>query len=188
MTIIGFVKKVMSEALPFVARSPAMQVDWLVMEFRRGGLTDDELAPYIHLLLSGYASRQEVDGDEDLRDIFSGLEREIKVSMLRCAEIYDIPELLSLVRELSVEDAILVLRKVPPPYEKKGLLLLDRVFQAVNECGDHLLERAADKMALDGNAPAHFASAYERFKEILIDERILAQLYPQAQEGQKKGR
>lgn len=183
------VKKLMSEALPFVARNPALQVDWLVMEFRRpGGLTDAEIAPYIHLLLSGHASRKEMGGEDDLQEIFSFLGREIKVAMLRCAEIHDVPDLLALICELSVEDAILVLQKVPPPYEKKGLLLLDRVFQAVNECGDHLLERAAGKMAVDGNAPAHFASAYERFQEILIDEKILAQLYPQAVEGQKKGR
>lgn len=188
MTIMGYIKKVMSEALPFVARNPAMQVDWLVMQFRRGVLTDEEMAPYIHLLLSGHASRREMDSDDDLLEIFSRLDREIKVSMIRCAEIYDVPELLSLIGELSVDDAIIVLKKVPPPYEKKGLLVLDRVFQAVNECGDHLLERAARKMAADGNPPDHFASAYERFQEILIDEKILAQLYPQAVEGQKKGR
>lgn len=188
MTIIGFIKKVMSEALPFVARSPARQVDWLVIEFRRGVLTDAEMAPYIHLLLSGHANRREVDGDDGLREIFSRLGRDVTVAMIRCAEIYDVPELLALIRELSVDDAILVLRKSPPPYEKKALLLLDRVFQAVNECGDHLLERAARQMTDDGNAPGHFASAYERFKEILIDEKILTQLYPQAVEGQKKGR
>jgi hypothetical protein len=36
-------------------------------------------------------------------------------------------------------------------------------------------------MAENGDAPAHFASAYERFQEILIDEKILTSLYPQAQ-------
>jgi len=188
MTIIGVVKRIMSEALPFVARSPAMQVDWLVVEFRRGVLTDAEMAPYIHLLLSGRINRREMGGDDDLPEIFSHLGREITVAMIRCAEIYDVPELLALIRELSVEDAILVLQKVPPPYEKKALLLLDRVFQAVNGCGDHLLERAASKMAVDGNVPDHFVSAYERFKEILIDEKILTQLYPQAVKQQKKRR
>ncbi|MBA3016222.1 MAG: hypothetical protein FP815_14925 [Desulfobulbaceae bacterium] len=185
---MSFIKKVMSEALPFVAHSPESQVEWLVLQFRRGVLTDAEMAPYLHLLLSGHASRNEMDGDDGLYKIFAGLGREIKVLMIRCAEIYDIPDLLALICKLSVEDAILVLQKAPPPYEKKGLLLLDRVFQAVNECGDHLLERAARKMIADNTTPVHFVSAYKRFQEILIDEKILAQLYPQAVEGQKKGR
>lgn len=181
MTAIGLIKKIVAEALPFVARSPERQVDWLVAEFRKGKLTDRELAPYMHLLVSEYVGRKERgEGAEEFQEIFGRLPREITVAMIRCVEIYDVPDLLELIRDLTVEDAVLVLRKVPPPYEKKSLLLLDRVFQAVNGCSDHLLERAARKMDLEGDAPAHFPTAYKRFQEILIDEKILASLYPQA--------
>ncbi len=181
MAVIGLFKKMLVEALPFVARSPEMQVDWLIGEFRNGVLSDREIAPYVHLLVSEYVGRKERgECTDDLREIFAHLSREIVVAMVRCVEIYDIPDLLELIRVLTVEDAILLLKKEPPPYEKKSLFLLDRVFQAVNGCGDHLLERAARKMVSDGDAPDHFASAYERFQEILIDEKILTLLYPQA--------
>lgn len=181
MTVAGLIKKMLAEALPFVARSPELQMAWLVGEFRKGVLGDRELAPYIHLLVSGYVGRRERgEGDEELHEIFARLPREVIVAMVRCVEIYDVPDLLELVKELTVEDAIFVLKKAPPPYEKKSLLLLDRIFQAVNGCGDHLLERAAQKMAGDGDAPGHFSGAYERFREILIDEKILISLYPHA--------
>ena len=181
MTVAGAIKKMLAEALPFVARSPELQVAWLVGEFRRGILGDRELAPYVHLLVSGYVGRRERGEDaEELHVVFARLSREIIVAMVRCVEIYDVPDLLELIRELTVEDAVLVLKKAPPPYEKKFLLLLDRVFQAVNGCGDHLLERAAQKMVCDGDTPGHFTGAYERFREILIDEKILISLYPHA--------
>lgn len=179
MTFLRLMKKMMAEALPFVARSPEMQVDWLIGVFRRGELNDREIAPYMHLLLSEHAGRKEREEDDGLREIFTQLPRDIVVAMIRCTAIYDIPELLELIRVLTVDEAVLALQKAPPPYEKKSLLLLDRVFQAVNNCGDHLLERAAEKMTCDGLCPAHFAGAYERFKEILIDEKILALLFPQ---------
>jgi len=181
MAGMGLFKKMLVEALPFVARSPEMQVDWLVGEIRKGVLSDREIAPYIHLLVAEYVGKRERgECTDDLQEIFARLPREIIVAMVRCVEIYDIPDLLGLIRELTVDDAILLLKKEPPPYEKRSLFLLDRIFQAVNSCGDHLLERAARKMAKDGDAPGHFASAYERFREILIDEKILALLYPQA--------
>ena len=164
-----------------MARRPELQVAWLVGEFRKGVLTDRELSPYIHLLVSEYVGRRERgEGGEELREIFAHLPREIVVAMLRCVEIYDVSDLLELVRGVTIDDAIVVLQKVPPPYEKKSLLLLDRVFQSVNSCGDQLLERAAAKMAADGDAPEHFSGAYERFREILLDEKILMSLYPQA--------
>jgi hypothetical protein len=171
----------LAEALPFVARSPELQVAWLVGEFRKGVLSDSELAPYIHILVSEYVGRRERGEDDDeLHESFAQLPREIVVAMVRCVEIYDVPDLLELLRELTVADAVLVLKKVPPPYEKKSLLLLDRVFQAVNGCGDQLLERAAQKMVEEVDAPEHFRGAYQRFQEILVDEKILMQLYPQA--------
>lgn len=181
MAVIELLRKMLVEALPFVARSPELQVEWLVGEFQKGVLSDREIAPYVHLLVSEYVAKKERgECTDELREVFGRLPREIVVAMVRCVEIYDIPDLLELIQTLTVEDAILLLKKEPPPYEKKSLLLLDRVFQAVNGCGDHLLERAARKMADDGDAPGHFASAYERFREILIDEKILTLLYPQA--------
>ena len=180
MTWWGAIKKTMSEALPFVARSPALQVEWLVEEIRRARLSDRELAPYLHLLLSGHQTRKETGEEDGLRESFVLLPRESIAAMIRCAEIYDLPELLPLIPQLTVKEAIMALKKEPPPYEKRYLLLLDRIFQAINSGGEHLLERAGEKMLAEGEAPAHFASAYERFKEILIDEGILASLYPQA--------
>ena len=164
-----------------MARSPELQVAWLIDEFRKGVLDDRELAPYLHLLVSDYVGRRERgEGVEEWHEIFGSLPRNVVVSMVQCVEIYDVPDLLELIRLLTIEDAVLLLKKVPPPYEKKSLLLLDRVFQAVNGCGDHLLERAAQKMTRDGDAPEHFTSAYERFREILLDEGVLILLYPQA--------
>jgi len=179
--ILGAMKKMLAEALPFVARNPERQMAWLVGEFRKGTLGDQELTPYIHLLVLEYVARkQRGEGVSELRGCFTDLPRDIIVGLLRCVDIYDVADLLELVGQLTVDEAILVLKKAPPPYEKKSLLLLDRVFQAVNGGGDHLLARAAQKMVGEGDAPGHFVGAYQRFQEILLDEKILMQLYPQA--------
>lgn len=180
----GFFKKLWSEALPFVARSPEMKVDWLVGVFRKKTLSCSEIVPYMHLLLSEYKSDQErspeLGGDGKLAAILRQLPREVVCEMIRCTSIYDLPVLLQLLGRISVDEAVLALRKTPPVYEKKSLVVLDRLFQAVNDCGEDLLARAAVRMADEGVAPDHFTSAYERFKEILMDEKILSSLYPQA--------
>lgn len=184
MKKVSIFKRLWAEALPFVARSPEMKVAWLVDIFSQGVLTSDEIAPYMHLLLSEYESSSDIDmapnGGDGLEVLFSKVDRPLLARMIQCTEIYDLPVLLSLIRDLSVDEAVLALRKEPPVYEKKWLLIIDKVFQAVNGCGDGLLELAAEKMTGAGGVPAHFMVSYERFKEILHDEKILSELYPQA--------
>ena len=181
------VRRVFAEALPFVARSPEMKVEWLRGVHGRGTLTCAEVAPYMHLLLTEFRQeRDEVEyggAEHPLRAMFRGLDPDMVSWMVRCTEIYDVPVLLDLIDELQVDDAVQVLRKTPPPYEKKALYLLDQVFQAVHHCGGpEIVDRAAAKMREQGTIPPHFDAACERFKEILIDEKILAELYPQAHE------
>lgn len=183
MKEVGFLKRLWAEALPFVARSPEMKVAWLVEVFNNESLTLEELAPYMHILLSEYARFAEglsYDVASDtLKQVFSKLNRSIVAGMIQCVEIYDLPVLIALIDDLSVDEAILALQKKPPVYEKKSLLVIDKVFQAVNESRVGLLQQAAKKMEDDGNVPDHFLASYERFKEILHDEKILISLYPQ---------
>ena len=78
---MGLLKKMLVEALPFVARSPEMQVDWLVGEFRKGVLSDREIAPYVHLLVSEYVGKKERGERTDaLQRIFGHLYREFIVA------------------------------------------------------------------------------------------------------------
>ena len=182
-----FFKRLWAEALPFVARSPEMKVEWLLGVFKKNTLSCSEIAPYMHLLLSEYSSEEGIidygtleENQDSLKAIFSRLPREVILKMLQCTEIYDIPVLLELANKLTVDEAVVVLRKVPPPYEKNTALIFDRVFQAVHSCGDNLLDEAAEKMDEQGEMPEHFKADYDRFKEILMDEKILTSLYPQA--------
>jgi hypothetical protein len=184
MKEFGFFKRLWSEALPFVARSPEMKVTWLREVFEKNSLTDEEIAPYMHLLLSEYetfrgALNYEAAADS-LKAIFAQLDRSVLARMIQCVEIFDLPVLLSLIADLSIAEAILSLRKKPPIYEKKSLLVIDKVFQAVNESREGLLEQATEKMMQEGEIPDHFSASYERFKEILHDEKILCTLYPHA--------
>jgi len=184
MKEFGFFKRLWAEALPFVARSPEMKVAWLIEVFEKNSLTDEEISPYMHLLLNEYENfrnglNYEV-GVDCLKQIFAQLDRNVIAKMIQCVEIYDLPVLLSLITELSIDEAVLALRKKPPIFEKKFLLVIDKVFQAVNECRDGLLEQATQKMMREGEVPDHFSASYERFKEILHDEKILCSLYPHA--------
>jgi hypothetical protein len=184
MKEFGFLKRLWSDALPFVARSPEMKVSWLTEVFEKNSLTDEELAPYMRLLLSEYETFRDALNYEaaadSLKAIFAQLDRSVLARMIRCVEIYDLPVLLSLITDLSIDEAVLSLRKQPPIYEKKSLLLIDKVFQAVNECREGLLEQATEKMMQEGDVPGHFSASYERFKEVLHDEKILCALYPHA--------
>ena len=185
MKEVGFFKRFWAEGLPFVAKSPEVKVAWLKEVFFKNSLTPEEISPYMHLLLNEYESTIEAMDyevtEDSLRSIFAKLERTVLARMIQCVEIYDLPVLLSLVNELTVDEAVLALRKQPPVYEKKSLLVIDKVFQAVNECREGLLDQATEKMIDEGDVPNHFSASYDRFKEILHDEKILSALYPQAQ-------
>lgn len=59
-------------------------------------------------------------------------------------------------------------------------MILDKVFYAINESDEDLLENVAEKMIGEGNEPEKFQENYKRFREILKDEEFLLSLYPNA--------
>ena len=162
--------------LPFVARSPEMQLRWLESSFRKGALTPEEIMPYIKLFMAP-------DGVGNLarvRGLLYSLSGSAIEKMLGAADIYDVPDLFRCVAEPTVSQAIIAITKVPPPYEKTPQLVVDKVFQAVYDCSEELLDQAAVKVSGRTEMPAHFHEAYERFKEIKEDEKLLSALYPKA--------
>lgn len=161
--------------LPFIARSPEKRLEWLRSVFRRKVLSREEITPYIRLLLD-----VEEEDLEHLRDLFLPLDKEVVDVMLHAADIDDLPKLLGLIPHPSVKQAVIALAKAPPSYEEAPNLLLDRVFKAVHDRSEGLLEEAAASLLRSGEVPPHFPAAYERFQEILADQRILTSLYPKA--------
>ena len=162
--------------LPFVARSPEMQLCWLESSLRKGALTVHEITPYIKLFMAP-------DGEVDLakvRGLLHSLSGSIIEKMLDAADIYDVPDLFRCVAEPTVSQAVIAISKAPPPYEKMPQLVVDKVFQAVYDCSEELLCQAAARVAGSAVKPAHFQEAYARFKEIKADERLLSALDPKA--------
>ena len=162
--------------LPFVARSPEMQLSWLESVFRKGSLTPHEITPYIKLFMAP-------DGEGNLvrvRGLLHSLSGNAIEKMLAAADVYDVPDLFRCIAEPTVEQAIIAIIKAPPPYEKAPQLLTDKVFQAVYDCSEELLDQAAARVTGGLSKPVHFAKAYERFKEIKEDEKLLSALYPKA--------
>ena len=162
--------------LPFVARSPEMQVRWLESAFRKGTLTHQEITPYINLLMAP-------DGEEHLellRSLLGNLDAPMLENMLSSADIYDAPSLFRLISRPELAQAVLIITKIPPPYEKTPQQVMDKVFQAVYDRSEDLLARAAERVMADPASPPHFQEAYERFKEIKEDEKLLSALYPKA--------
>jgi len=181
--------------LPFVAKSPEMQLEWLVdrlsrlrrsrdNEKKRGLLAREELTPYIGLLLAGNASGKEAGttsaAGDVLRVLLEGVSNDDLLMMVDCTEIYDVPLLFGLLRKITKEQAVLAMKKVPPLYEKNPLLVIDRVFHAVKEKSPEILESAAEDIVVGSSPPKDFVINYERFREIMMDEHILSLLYPKA--------
>ena len=181
--------------LPFVAKSPEMQVEWLKVMLsklrdsagidRTGVLSREEIKPYVRLLLEGSEIGQELRDEEErnreqLMSLLAGLGEDNLQLLLECADIYEVPKLIGLLRTCTKELAITALMKTSPPYEKNPLLIYDRVFQAIREKSAELLEEAAESVLASSEAPDNFAANYERFKEIMLDEHILSLLYPKA--------
>ncbi len=162
--------------LPFVARSPEMQVRWLENALRKGTLNSQEVAPYIKLLFEGKGDEQ----FEILAPLIRSLDEQITLKMMEAADIYDAPILLKMLGTATMPHAVLALQKVPPPYEKKTTLVSDKIFQAIHDSSEKILEQAAHELKQSGKAPEHFAASYERFKEIVEDEKLLSALYPKA--------
>ena len=167
-------KKWYEKYLPFIARSPQMQIDWLINIFKRGSLTYEEITPYIRLLL------EEEQEDQVIRELFQDLDEWEVTEMLRAADIYDTPKLFSLIRKPTKAQVEIALKKDPPPYEKKPGLARNKVFQAIHEASEELLVQAVDELRAREELTSEFEEAYERFKEILMDEKILSSLYPKA--------
>jgi hypothetical protein len=182
-------KKWYENYLPFVAKSPEMQLEWLVDKLSRlrsfgenektGLLTREELRPYITLWLEGSAVELSGDGD-GLAFLLGNVEERDLLLMIECAGIYDVPRLFGLLHKISMEQAVLAMKKVPPLYEKNPLLVVDRVFHAIKEKSTELLESAAEEIMKTDDLPRGFVANYERFREIMMDEHILSLLYPKA--------
>ncbi|NOX24591.1 MAG: hypothetical protein GXP59_00430 [Deltaproteobacteria bacterium] len=188
MPRVGLFKKIWAETLPFVARSPERKVAWLVGVLNRKALTAEEIAPYIHIMLNEYHHAEELDQKagngndcERLAGLFAAIPREIITEIINCTSIYDIPLLLTVIRTITEDEAVLILKKIPPVYEKKPTRVFDLVFQAIHNCGEYLLPQAKIKMRVSGDMPEHFNSIYERFQEILRDKEILSSIFPQSQ-------
>lgn len=173
--------------LPFISRSPGMQVDWLVSQLQRKTLSPQEIIPYIRLLLAAdlsdtqhYDQVSAESGCIDLSLLFAELDGNVIADMLRAADIYEVPKLFQLLSKPTPEHAVIALIKVPPPYDAEPDKLINNVFQAIHDKSPDLLPAAAVIMKRTGEAPEHFSSAYQRFQEILKDQSILSALFPKA--------
>jgi len=177
-----------------VTKSPEKQLEWMVDRLARlrscedkdkkGLLSREELKPYICLLLDGNAGGKDTGPPDIAGVVLSELLGKVKDSdlllMVECAEIYDVPRLLGLLRTISLEQAVVAMKKTPPPYEKNPLLVIDRVFHAVKEKSPEILVSAAEEIMASDEIPRDFVANYERFREIMMDEHILSMLYPKA--------
>jgi hypothetical protein len=180
--------------LPFVAKSPDTQVDWLVGKLaalreiggkdKTGILTREELVPYIRILLVNVSEGRGTEGfsadDGQLACFLEEISDENLLLMIECAEIYDVPKLFRILRDISIKQAVVALKKVPPPFEKNPLLIMDRVFHSIREKSTELLEKAAKEVLASDDAPDNFVDNYKRFREIVMDEKILSVMYPKA--------
>ena len=162
--------------LPFVAKSPEMQVEWLEQVVRKGSLSLAEVTPYLRLLLAA----EEGEAKAQLAELVNGLTPATVDQLLAAADAHDTPRLFSLLTAPTVGQAAIAISKVVPPYEKDPALLLHRIFQAVQGKSPTLLAEAADLARKNGVAGRSFEEAYARFLEILEDERLLSTLYPKA--------
>lgn len=180
--------------LPFVAKSPEMQVDWLAAKLaslkesgdsdKTGILSREELVPYIRILLGNVSEVRGAEelsaDDEQLACFLEEISDEDLLMMIECAEIYDVPKLFRILKSISIDQAVVAMQKVPPPFERNPLLIMDRVFHSLREKSAELLEEAAKEVLASDDAPDNFAANYGRFKEIVLDENILAIMYPKA--------
>lgn len=162
--------------LPFVAKSPEMQVEWLEQVLRKGLLSLPEITPYLRLLLA----TEEGEGKAQLAELVNALAPATVDQLLAAADVHDTPRLFVLLASPTVAQAVMAISTPVPPYEKSPNLLLNRIFQAVHAKNPTLLAEAAAAVRGSGTAPGTFEEAYARFLEILEDEKLLTTLYPKA--------
>jgi len=166
----------LARCLPFVSKSPEMKIRWLTRVFRKGILSQEEITPYIRLLLAEKSGEEQLQ----LKKAFSELDVEMQYRFLEAADIYDTPKLFALCPNPTLRHAEIALLKKVPPYEKKTQFILDKVFYAISGHSRELLEQAAELLIKEGKASANFKENYARFQEILEDEEFLLSLYPNA--------
>jgi len=162
--------------LPFVAKSPEMQVEWLAQVVRRGSLSPAEVTPYLRLLLA----TDEGEAKARLAELVNGLTPATVEHLLTAADVHDTPRLFALLAAPTVAQAVIAIRTAVPPYEKSPDLLLNRIFQAVHAKGTKLLAEAVEAVRGGSAVPGNFEGAYAKFQEILEDEKLLSALYPKA--------
>lgn len=162
--------------MPFVARSPEMQVEWLGQTLRRQVLASHEITPYIRLLLEG----DDPEIAARIRAALQDLPAWMLEKLVESADIYDTPKLFSLLPTCTVQQVMRALGKEAPPYEQHPRLVRDRLFYAVYSRAPALFPRAAEELQAKGLAPADFAETHRRFLELLEDEKLLSALYPKA--------
>lgn len=162
--------------LPFIARSPEMQVEWLVAECQKKNLAQEELTPYVRLLFS----EENVSSEEELREILAGLSSEMEEEFLRVADIYDVPRIIRIIPELNETLVEIALTKELPSYEMKPQQVMDKVLNAINDRAQSLLPKVATLIIANGAAPRHFAENYERFRAILEDKEFIRSQWPTA--------
>ena len=153
-----------------------MQLRWLESAFRKEVLSPQEIRPYIKLFMAP-------DGEGNparVRRLLHLMSDDLIEKMLAAADIYDVSDLFRCVAEPAVSQAVIAIAKIPPPYEKNPQLVVDKVFQAVYDRSEELLAQAAVRVIGNMQTPAHFLEAYERFKEVKEDEKLLSALYPKA--------
>lgn len=162
--------------LPFVARSPQMQLEWLVSAFGKKNLSFQEITPYIKIFLT--------DEDDEKRDILirllSKLDEQLVNEIVSAADIYDVPKIFSLISRPTILQAVIALRKAPPPYEKNIQVVLDKLYWELHNHSEMYLIKASEELLGSGNVPEHFEKQFKRFQEIVEDEKILSALYPKA--------
>ncbi len=162
--------------LPFVARGLEKQVEWLLAAFRRQTLTDEELRPYVALLLED----DHPESREELRGLLAGIGGAMWCRLLAASSVEDLPTLIGLMPRLGVEEAIVALRASPPPYVAAPALLLDAVHEALHYKDAGVYEEAVRRLLASEAPPAHLPEAHARFAELLRDRELLSSLFPRA--------
>lgn len=165
--------------IPFVARSPEKQVEWLAQTLPREVLTYAEITPYVRLLLEN----DDEEVKQRLAAALASMGPELREQLVVAADIYDTPKLLALLPECTVRQVMAALRKEPPPYEHHPRLVRDRLFYAVYTRAQTLFLSAVERLRQERLAPEGFEEAYSRFQELLEDEKLLSDLYPRARKG-----
>lgn len=162
--------------MPFVARSPEMQVEWLERALQKQVLAPAEIAPYVRLLLEN----DEQEHKNLVGVALENLSEPMKCRLLEATGIYEIPKLFPLLNNCTLAQVQAALLKDAPPYEAHPRLIRDRLFFAVHSKAPELFAQAVAGLKAEGKVSHEFCEAYQRFLELLEDEKLLSALYPKA--------